>query len=758
VGSKIRQVNSPINQYPSQQPKGFGQLSITAEKALSIYLDELNAQLNDMLSNADDHFFDKSGKSDDSRHFIALRTIRVKKDGLLNRFKQEMVNHFRTDIGEFDESLFEISAEVESLSFESLALVEDEDLEEQIAVDTMVSRARKENGEALENIRLRLEVIMPTTVITEDINPFDPSFVATAFSVAIKPIQLDVEFRLVLFKYFERNVIHELELVYQDINNFFIEQGILPELVLAKITRQSISARRIQRVEEEAKSDKTTSENQEILAVLSELLANKRGDIESGVPQQVDTDELVKALSNIQIALPDNELASDMSNVISLQDVRKQISTHLPSNVVGQLNNGALGQFNDDMIDVVTMLFDFILDDDNLKPEVKAIISRLQIPILKVGLVDKSFFSDRKHSARLLLNELAHAGLTWDPSDPSSKAMFDKIQNTVESVCSDFSDDTQLFDKLLESFVAFKHAHQKRSTIFEKRTREAEEGKARAEGAKGKVNKELQKICYKKHVPEVVQQLLKQVWVHVMFLEGLKGEEEAWSTVCKLARMLVWSVQPVKEQVRLDKLIKTVPVLIKNLKLGFNKISFSQIESSGFLDRLEDVHRQVINDAKEFIEEDSKDTIIRLKPVMPFVETESAIEEQETPEEEIPVVDIEEIAFSKEEIGQTNSNSQSEIRVTEASKAAVESLHAGSWLELKIGDEFKRCKLAAKIVSSGKFIFVNRSGVKVAEYLTDELAAEYQVGNLQILDDEALFDRALESVISNLRTMKTAAE
>ena len=86
-----------------------------------------------------------------------------------------------------------------------------------------------------------------------------------------------------------------------------------------------------------------------------------------------------------------------------------------------------------------------------------------------------------------------------------------------------------------------------------------------------------------------------------MFLEALKADDDSWEKVCKLARMMVWSVQPVKDKQRLDKLTKTVPILIKNLKLGFNKLSFSQMESSGLLDRLEDKHRQIIIDAREHI-------------------------------------------------------------------------------------------------------------------------------------------------------------
>jgi len=51
------------------------------------------------------------------------------------------------------------------------------------------------------------------------------------------------------------------------------------------------------------------------------------------------------------------------------------------------------------------MLFDFILDDKNLVDSVKSLISRLQIPLIKIALQDKSFFSNKSHPARKFLNE-----------------------------------------------------------------------------------------------------------------------------------------------------------------------------------------------------------------------------------------------------------------------------------------------------------------------------------------------------------------
>jgi hypothetical protein len=92
-----------------------------------------------------------------------------------------------------------------------------------------------------------------------------------------------------------------------------------------------------------------------------------------------------------------------------------------------------------------------------------------------------------------------------------------------------------------------------------------------------------------------------------------------------------------------------------------------------------------------------------------------------------------------------------------AEKAAIdriERLQVGGWVELLQDGHQVRCRLAAVIRATGKFIFVNRAGVKVAENNREGLVHAYKSGVLTILDEGRLFDRALESVIGNLREMK----
>ncbi len=89
----------------------------------------------------------------------------------------------------------------------------------------------------------------------------------------------------------------------------------------------------------------------------------------------------------------------------------------------------------------------------------------------------------------------------------------------------------------------------------------------------------------------------------------------------------------------------------------------------------------------------------------------------------------------------------------------VASLAQGAWFDLEsgAGEDPLRCRLAAYIRPTGKYIFVNRNGVKVAEKSQLELALALKSGQMRALDHTMLFDKALETVVTNLRQAKAKA-
>ena len=76
--------------------------------------------------------------------------------------------------------------------------------------------------------------------------------------------------------------------------------------------------------------------------------------------------------------------------------------------------------------------------------------------MLKVAVIDKTFFSRGSHPARRLLNEIASAAMGWGDQDEAQRdSLYQKIEQIVARLLNDFVDDPAIFSELLADFLAF---------------------------------------------------------------------------------------------------------------------------------------------------------------------------------------------------------------------------------------------------------------------------------------------------------------
>ena len=144
----------------------------------------------------------------------------------------------------------------------------------------MVSKAKVANSGALEQIRFRLDTIIPDISIESENNPLEPVYICDAFREAAATLDIDIESLLVIYKLFDRSVIRQLDVIYQKINECFIEKGILPELRSSQLIRSGknqSSAKNIQHIVENMSANEMSNTQQ----VVEKVIENS-GD-ESGV-------------------------------------------------------------------------------------------------------------------------------------------------------------------------------------------------------------------------------------------------------------------------------------------------------------------------------------------------------------------------------------------------------------------------------------------------------------------------------------------
>jgi hypothetical protein len=377
--------------------------------------------------------------------------------------------------------------------------------------------------------------------------------------------------------------------------------------------------------------------------------------------------------------------------------------------------------------------------------------------MLKVALLDKTFFSRGSHPARRLLNEIASAALGWVEQDDAQRdSLYHRIEQVVQRLLNDFVDDPAIFSELLAEFLAYTGDERRRSELLEQRTRDAEEGRAKAELARKQVEEALNQRLLGRTLPEVVVRLLHEAWSKVLLLGCLKhGVESAeWQAALQTMDDLIWSVESHEAPEARARLLDLVPGLLKSLREGLASAAFDPFSTSEFFSQLEALHVQAFQrfrkpEPVEVLADDG----VESAPLLLDLPDEAADEDESAP---AMVAVVEEIVLAVPGESQAQ---EPEVSLADDDEALgfVDNLRVGSWVEFQEDEEHKlRCKLAALIKPSGKYIFVNRTGMKVLEKTRMGLAVEFRRKAIRLLDDALLFDRALESVIGNLRRLKGA--
>src|SRR5690606_15576336 len=298
-----------------------------------------------------------------------------------------------------------------------------------------------------------------------------------------------------------------------------------------------------------------------------------------------------------------------------LQVLNQLLLKKLPDHAV------SIGQVEDDTINLVSMLFQFIIEDRNLAAPIKGLLSRLQIPLLKVAMVDRSFFGKGGHPARKLLNEVANASLGWTPAGAIERDPFyKKIESLVETLVGGFDGDVAIFQDALTDFLAFVEMDRRRASLVEQRTIDAEDGRAKAELARQNVHLVLQSKVGARALPDVVTKLLNDGWSNVLFLICLKEgtDSESWQLALRTVDDLIESVSPVGNLNDRARLLRMLPTLLKNLRSGLSKIGFNPFEMNQLFSDLEQIHLQRLKREEAVV------------PIAPVVEAKKPV----TPEKE----------------------------------------------------------------------------------------------------------------------------
>lgn len=721
-------------------------------------------RLNKLFDLADDRFFELAERAESNaqqvQYFEALRLMRLQQQSVIEAFSSGLEHGLVEALNDIT------NVPEESSNLSALSLIQHDELETQVAIAGMASRALSQSPQQLSELTQRINSQVKRAISDEQGNPVAPRAMSQSFVDACQNLDIEISMKLILYKLFEKHVLTELDHLYEACNKHLIEKGVLPDLKPTPMRKQKHTpspaasdtlmpgGMQSDGVDGPAMDQVTLAHNQRVFSGMQSLLAQQQHDLLGsellsaaryfvpGLAPELPQQDVLSLLAAVQ-----QQSQAQGATLSQPIDVHAQLKTLLEAQQ-GKKDH-SLGQNDFDAINLIAMLFQYILDDENLAAPMKALIARLQIPMLKVSMLDQAFFGTGEHPARMLLNAIARAGLGWSPDAQGSEKLLNKIQSIVDHLLQNFDTDVGVFAELLSDFDAFVVGEEKKAQLLENRVLNAEQGREKAQQSRRYVNQFICDALEGRTAPAALQTVLFEGWANALFIIYLKEGEESqrWIEAVAVMQALIDTVCEGSDPAAL---LKSVPPLLKQLREGLLQIGFDSFRLNEMFTALEAEHLKRIRglldkgkkpetEGEDKLVESAESSAARLANAPPPRVIVSSIgkarQEDECDESDVPTIDADSEVYRR-----------------------AKALHPGTWVEVKQAEGKRfRAKLADISSVSGRYLFVNRAGMKVLDCSLNKLAFELQEKRIALLDDGALFDRALQNVIGNLRHSRAGA-
>lgn len=524
-----------------------------------LLFNHLARQLDNVFAHVDDALFECAGKaqnnSEQALYFDSMRDIRKQRGQLERYFYQWLGEKFKAfaDGSEDNEPAAVVAAD-------ELTLVQPDAYEESLYVSQMAERVRARCALTLNTLEAHLTRLNHNRPLSEERNPFSATLIAQAFSETLNHAAFPRAIRQALYQLFERHLMSSLDSLYDELVQLLGEPT-GTALNAAQPKRQPEPGRAatppataMPEAPAHAHSAAPEAANPlpdaaaPLLANLTQLLARQRSldadqSLFGGSPsitrtepaqarQQYDSHELLAALTDLQLRAA-HDLQQPLSVARLKSDLQVQLQTlgHAP----GQHR---LSQADADVIDLVGMLFDFILSDPELPDACKCALSHLHAPYLKIALQDRTLFTAQEHPARRLLNDLAQAGGLFGGGDDAT--LLERMRTVIQRITHDFSGDLSLFEALLDDFNGYVATLRRRIELREQRTIEAAKGRERLLSARQQAAGVIDQSLHGRTLAEPLRHLLQHGWTDVLvFILLRRGEDsDDWRRACATATRL----------------------------------------------------------------------------------------------------------------------------------------------------------------------------------------------------------------------------
>ncbi|PJI47423.1 MAG: thymidine phosphorylase [Pseudomonas sp.] len=731
------------------QPR-FGELVQGCRQLAMNHLAEL---LGHVFAQVDDTLFECAEKAENNQvqalFFDAMREVRRERPNLERFYHQRIAQ----GLSDFLEGKLPRPESLDELDVDQLTLVGNDEYEETLLVTNMVNQVRAHCAQLLFALDQRLALLNNGSKLGEDRNPFGPHAIAQAFRDTLARSVFPLRIKTILYVLFDQQVMQHLQPLYKQLNKRLADGGILPNLKYRPQGQRPAPAPQPAAAEKASVAtdggdyappphtagdlpDMPPGDRNALFGGLAVLLAEhrRRGDnatlfgntqsIVSFGPATASTtysaNELLEALNRLQRESA-HELAHRLRQPQPVDALKAGLQRQLEAGSA-QPHNTRLNDQEADVIDLVGMVFDFILDDENLPDSCKTTLSHLHTPFLKVALLDKQLFTQHHHPARKLLNAMAQAGVLYG-GEGEERALLAKLHWIVERVIQDFVGDLSLFDTLLGDFNEYVANLRQKVELRERRAMEATRGRDRLLAAREQALEAITKVTQDRELPELVRNFLEMSWCDALTFIVLRSGEHSdeWKRACEVGEQLAWSVTPL-DAAGAEHLQSIRLALLEELRKGLEVLG-------GYH---EDGIRRLLQD------------LVACQHAIQAQQPQIAAQlNQKLPESPLGAM----LGAEGHTLVKPSGEALSErVRVL---MKELNHLEFGTWFEFSDTTPARRLKLSWFSPTTRNYMFVDHTGQRVAVKPIVQLAQEMEAGKVRLVPTEQtapLMDRALNAI------------
>jgi hypothetical protein len=706
-----------------------------------------------------DMLMERAGKTSarpEQQSFLDARQLLIgERAALMAEFEKRL----RTQVEERASGRADEKADFSKVDATQLALIDLTTVDENVIVGNIVRVVENVCHEELITLNRGIGHLLGKPHLEATANPLGPATIISSFAEALGTLEADNRARFLILKELNQAPLGEIAAIYSDVNRHLANLRIVPPGSVRPAGSRGKAASQHKRAADDKPDVGQPSPEMDMMAMFRRMASHGGFPMTGHPPPPSRTlPPLPATASGYVPGTPIVATPGMREGLTRLQQGQTNFDVEgmqiafsgIPEglhNVLRDLQESPLGQKANQLeamtIEMVAMLFDFIFETRDLPDGIKALLARLQIPVLKVAMLDGAFFAKKTHPSRLLVNALAAAGLGWSPAMGQDDPLYRTIERIVHRIIDGFGDNLGIFDELRAELESFLASEEQVAEANFAQTAEAINEDDRKDLAGVVAKSEIERRVESYPIPHFLADFLRHKWHGT--LEGIylrEGEDsDAWSSSVATLEDLVWSVQPKKTPEDRKHLIALLPSLLKRLAAGVPAARWEPGERESFMAHLVEAHAAAV------------------KPALASVASPTAF--------------VAEAAKAEAEAAKASGDAEKAARA-EALAAAMapaapapldtgpavlddeyleiaHSMDRGMWVEFEDEDgQLSFAKLAWISPLRGNYLFTNRQGQRAVSMTADALAGLFRGNRARLVEAEPLIDRAFTSVIGEL--------